>query len=75
MPRRQRPGPEQEEYLSIGEAARRLGVHPATLRGWADKGMVPHIKLPSGYRRFAASAIQKLRQDMGMEEPEGKAAA
>ena len=75
MPRTTRADPDGEEYLSISEAARRLGVHPATLRGWADKGMVPHIKLPSGYRRFAASAVQKLRQDMGMEEPEGKVAA
>jgi excisionase family DNA binding protein len=75
VPRARRSAPGDEEYLSISEAARRLGVHPATLRGWADKGLVPHIKLPTGYRRFAPSAIQKLRQEMGMEETEGKVAA
>ena len=75
MPTQRRSAPGDEEYLSISEAARRLGVHPATLRGWADKGLVPHIKLPSGYRRFAPSAIQTLRREMGMEGEVGKLAA
>lgn len=46
-----------EKLLTISEAARQLGVHQNTLRTWADRGMVPVVKLPSGYRRFRPSDI------------------
>jgi excisionase family DNA binding protein len=62
--------------LTISQAAARLGVHQKTLRSWADKGLVPHVKLPSGYRRFEAAAIEQVRREMGLgASPEGKAAA
>lgn len=38
--------------LRISAAAARLGVTDATLRRWADTGLIPHIALPSGERRF-----------------------
>ena len=65
----------QERLLTISQAAQRLGVHPNTLRTWADKGLVPHVKLPSGYRRFTVAEVERLRREMGLEPPEGKAAA
>ena len=34
--------------LTIAEAARELGVHQNTLRRWADAGMIPVTRLPSG---------------------------
>ena len=49
----------REKLLTISEAAERLGVHQNTLRSWADKGMVPVVKLPSGYRRFRPSDIER----------------
>jgi len=52
--------------LSIAEAAGRLGVHQKTLRRWADRGLVPVVKLPSGYRRFDPAAIEQVRAGMGM---------
>ena len=61
--------------LTISEAARRIGVHPNTLRMWADKGIVGHVKLPSGYRRFPAAEVERVRQEMGFGAFEGKAAA
>lgn len=66
---------ESDKLLTISEAARRIGVHPNTLRGWADKGLVKHVKLPSGYRRFLASDIEQLREEMGFGEQEEKTAA
>jgi excisionase family DNA binding protein len=60
--------------LTIGEAARRLGVHQKTLRAWANRGLVRHVKLPSGHRRFVEADIEGLRQAM-MVEPESKVAA
>ncbi len=65
---------EGQRLLTISEAARRLGVHQKTLRGWADKGLVPHVKLPSGHRRFTEADIERLRQEMRVEA-EGKLAA
>ena len=56
----------QKRLLTISEAAARLGVHANTLRGWADRGLVPVIKLPSGYRRFDPDVIERERQRMGL---------
>jgi excisionase family DNA binding protein len=66
-----------QRYLSITEAAQRLGVHAQTLRSWADKGYVAHIRMPSGYRRFDPEVIDRLAGMMQIdaELPEGKAAA
>ncbi len=58
---------EAERLLTISQAARRLGVHQNTLRTWADKGLVRHVKLPSGYRRFMVAEIDRLRREMGLE--------
>ncbi len=65
------------KLLTVSQAAGMLGVHQQTLRAWADKGLVPHVKLPSGYRRFRVADIERLRREMGLEvgDEEGKAAA
>ena len=60
---------ERQRLLTVSEAAQRLGVHPNTLRSWADKGIVAHIKLPSGYRRFATAEIERVRREMGLGPP------
>ena len=62
---------EIERLLTINEAARRLGVHQNTLRSWADKGLVRHVKLPSGHRRFTATEVERLRREMGLDPDEG----
>lgn len=55
---------EEDKLLTITQAAKRLGVHYQTLRAWADSGKVPMVKLPSGYRRFEVSEIDRVRQEM-----------
>ena len=57
-------GPGESRMLTIGEAARELRVSQKTLRAWADKGLVPHVRLPSGYRRFTQEQIEEIRQGM-----------
>lgn len=52
------------KLLSTAEAARELGVHPNTLRGWVDRGLVPAVRLPSGHRRFLPEQIEKIKHDM-----------
>lgn len=52
------------QLIPITRAARLLGVHPNTLRAWADKGQVPVTRLPSGYRRFTPGQIEEIRTQM-----------
>jgi len=49
------------DLLSLGEAAQRLGVHPTTLRRWADEGDVLVMVTPGGHRRFPVAEIERLR--------------
>lgn len=48
------------EWLSLSKAAKRLNVHPTTLRRWADEGQIPFMLTPGGHRRFAASDVAQL---------------
>jgi excisionase family DNA binding protein len=43
---------ETTEWVSLGEAAKILGVHAATVRNWADRGELPFRRTPGGHRRF-----------------------
>lgn len=43
---------QQRTWLELSEAAEFLGIHFTTLRRWADDGEVPHVRMPSGRRRF-----------------------
>ena len=44
-------------WLSLDEAAKKLSVHPATLREWADKGRIRMYRTPGGHRRFSAEDV------------------
>ncbi|MFO7662654.1 MAG: helix-turn-helix domain-containing protein [Chloroflexota bacterium] len=58
------PGPKQEdEWLTLSEAARLLDVHPTTLRRWANNGDIPTMVTPGGHRRFALSEIMRFTRE------------
>lgn len=40
------------EWLNLSEAAHLLGVHPSSVRNWADKGELPSQRTSGGHRRF-----------------------
>ncbi len=48
---------EGKQWLSLTEACELLGVHPTTLRRWADSGNMPCFRTPGGHRRFRASDL------------------
>lgn len=56
------------QVLKISDVAKRLGVSPGTVRAYAEKGLIPVIKLPSGHRRFRESDVEDLRQKMGLDD-------
>lgn len=51
---------EEEEMLSTGEAAARLGVHPKTLRRYEAEGKIKARRLPGGNRRWKAADVAAL---------------
>lgn len=63
-----------DEWLSLRDAARMLGVHPSTVRLWSDKGALPTHKTQGGHRRYKRSEIllwaETSRRPGGIE-PEG----
>ena len=42
----------EAEWLTLGQAARFLGVAQSTIRKWSDQGRVPAFYTPGGHRRF-----------------------
>ena len=42
----------QKDWLSLSEASALLGVHPTTLRRWANAGDIACFRTPGGHRRF-----------------------
>lgn len=48
------------QWLTLQEAARLLGVHQNTLRRWADAGYVHVHRTPGGHRRFERAQIERL---------------
>ena len=54
----------EDEWLSLSQAAEMLGMHPATVRLWADRNEIPSRRTNGGHRRFRRSDIEaRLRQD------------
>jgi excisionase family DNA binding protein len=46
--------------LTLEAAAKRLSVHPATLREWANKGRIRSYRTPGGHRRFSEADVLEL---------------
>jgi excisionase family DNA binding protein len=54
----------EDEWLSLREAAEMLGMHPATVRLWADRNELPSRRTSGGHRRFRRSDIEaRLHQE------------
>src|SRR5579859_2670159 len=53
---------EPEKWLGLSRAASYLGIHPITLRRWADQGGIPVMLTPGGHRRFAMADLQRLAE-------------
>jgi excisionase family DNA binding protein len=47
-----------DEWLSLSQAAKQLGVHPSTVRAWADQGYLPAQRTQGGHRRFRRSDVE-----------------
>ncbi|MBE2268373.1 MAG: helix-turn-helix domain-containing protein [Anaerolinea sp.] len=57
------------EWVSLRQAADMLGVHPATVRNWADKGDLPSRRTPGGHRRFRKTDLTQYAETQGELQP------
>lgn len=61
------PAPEVASWLGLNEAAKRLNVHPATLREWADRGRIRTFRTPGGHRRFSGEDVDAVAAEAAPE--------
>jgi len=55
--------------LTTAQVARRLGIHPATVRTWADRGWLRSLRLPNGHRKFREEDVRaKIAEICGAED-------
>jgi excisionase family DNA binding protein len=57
------------DWLSLSEASTLLGVHPSTLRRWADSGRVPCQRTPGGHRRFSRQRLSPMIEGSAVSTP------
>ena len=57
------------EWVSLRRAAEVLGVHPATVRNWADSGKLPYRRTAGKHRRFNLNDLRAYAEHSGDIEP------
>ena len=60
---------EGSEWVSLRRAADILGVHPATVRNWADSGKLPFRRTAGKHRRFNINDLSNYAHSGGDLEP------
>ena len=60
------PEPDSEpDWLTLGQAARFLGVAQSTIRKWSDNGRVPAFYTPGGHRRYRRRDLEAFLERSG----------
>ena len=65
-----RARPRRRFAYTVGEAARLVGVSPATIRVWEREGLVKTERSDSGYRYFSEEQIARLRRAVWLRRVE-----
>ncbi|MGZ8716730.1 MAG: response regulator [Gaiellaceae bacterium] len=60
---------DDSEWLTLGQAARFLGVAQSTIRKWSDQGQVSAFYTPGGHRRYRRADLEAFLDRSG---PGGK---
>ena len=63
--RRSFGGGEPTEWMTLGQAAKYLGVAQSTIRKWSDLGRVPAFYTPGGHRRYRRSDLDTFLEYSG----------
>ena len=62
---RQRRASAQPEWLTLGQAAKYLGVAQSTMRKWSDLGRVSAFYTPGGHRRYRRGDLDRFLDRSG----------
>ena len=55
------PVPEDEpDWLTLGQAAKYLGMAQSTIRKWSDTGRLPAFYTPGGHRRYRRDVLRRI---------------
>src|SRR6187455_2426309 len=69
MARREFPGrsapPSDSDWLTLGQAAKYLGVAQSTIRKWSDQKKLPAFYTPGGHRRYRRSDLDVFLERSG----------
>src|ERR671924_1389023 len=69
MARREFPGrrapASDPDWLTLGQAAKYLGVAQSTIRKWSDQGRVPAFYTPGGHRRYRRNDLDNFLSRSG----------
>ena len=63
--------PGESDWLTLGRAARYLGVAQSTIRKWSDSGRVRAFKTPGGHRRYRRADLDNFLEGSGPESRSG----
>ena len=55
----------EPDWLTLGQAAKYLGVAQSTIRKWSDQGRVPAFYTPGGHRRYRRSDLDLFLERSG----------
>jgi excisionase family DNA binding protein len=55
--------PSKDHWLTLEQAAQRLGVHQTTLRRWVKQGAIGVFLTPGGHRRFHVADLERFEHD------------
>ena len=57
------------DWLTLGQAAKFLGVAQSTIRKWSDVGRVPAFYTPGGHRRYKRGDLEAFLERSGPGKP------
>jgi excisionase family DNA binding protein len=55
----------EPDWLTLGQAAKFLGVAQSTIRKWSDQGRVPAFYTPGGHRRYRRRDLETFLERSG----------
>ena len=58
-----------DNWLSLSEVAKLLGVHPSTVRSWSNQGGFPVHRTQGGHRRYLRSEVDLWQQSQRTAGP------
>jgi excisionase family DNA binding protein len=57
-------------WLTLKEVSELLGIHPSTVRNWADQGVLPVHRTQGGHRRFMRNELELWMQSQRLNHPD-----